>query len=72
MTAWEGLLDRANVRTVQKVLILGGSGGVGHVAVQIAKARGAKVFAAASIAKHDIVRQLGAGYRYEFKISQLL
>lgn len=60
LTAWEGLVDRANVREGQKVLILGGSGGVGHVAVQIARARGAKVFATASAAKHDMVRQLGA------------
>jgi NADPH:quinone reductase len=60
LTAWEGLVDRANVHADQKVLILGGSGGVGHVAVQIAKARGAKVFATASTAKHDMVRQLGA------------
>jgi NADPH:quinone reductase len=68
LTAWEGLVDsakltlrdRANVRAEQKVLILGGAGGVGHVAVQIAKARGAKVFATASVAKHDIVQQLGA------------
>lgn len=60
LTAWEGLVDRANVREGQKVLILGGSGGVGHVAVQIARAQGAKVFATASAAKHDMVRQLGA------------
>ncbi len=60
LTAWEGLVDRANVHEGQKVLILGGSGGVGHVAVQIARARGAKVFATASAAKHDLVRQLGA------------
>lgn len=60
LTAWEGLVDRANVHEGQKVLILGGSGGVGHVAVQIARARGAKVFATASMAKHDMVRQLGA------------
>lgn len=60
LTAWEGLVDSANVRADQKVLILGGSGGVGHVAVQIARARGAKVFATASAAKHDLVRQLGA------------
>ena len=60
LTAWEGLVDRANVRADQKVLVLGGSGGVGHIAVQIAKARGAKVFATASVAKHDMVRQLGA------------
>ncbi|MBI4780851.1 MAG: zinc-dependent alcohol dehydrogenase family protein [Oscillatoriophycideae cyanobacterium NC_groundwater_1537_Pr4_S-0.65um_50_18] len=68
LTAWEGLVDsakltlrdRANVCEGQKVLILGGSGGVGHVAIQIAKARGAKVFATASAAKHDMVQQLGA------------
>ena len=60
LTAWEGLVDRAAVRADQKVLILGGSGGVGHAAVQIAKARGAKVFATASVAKHDMVKQLGA------------
>jgi NADPH2:quinone reductase len=60
LTAWEGLVDRANVREDQKVLVLGGSGGVGHVAVQIARAQGAKVFATASATKHDMVRQLGA------------
>ncbi len=60
LTAWEGLIDQANVHEGQKVLVLGGSGGVGHMAVQIAKARGAKVFATASAAKHDMVRQLGA------------
>jgi NADPH2:quinone reductase len=60
LTAWEGLVDAANVREGQKVLVLGGSGGVGHMAVQIANARGAKVFATASPAKHELVRQLGA------------
>jgi NADPH:quinone reductase len=60
LTAWEGLVDRANVHKGQNVLVLGGSGGVGHTAVQIAKARRAKVFATASAAKHDMVRQLGA------------
>lgn len=60
LTAWEGLVDCVNVHEGQKVLILGGSGGVGHVAVQIARARGAKVFATASPAKHEMVRQLGA------------
>jgi NADPH:quinone reductase-like Zn-dependent oxidoreductase len=41
ITAWEGLVDRANVAPGQKVLIQGGAGGVGHVAIQIALARGA-------------------------------
>src|SRR4029453_8000166 len=47
-TAWEALIDTANLRAGQTVLIHGGSGGVGHLAIQIAKARGAKVFATAS------------------------
>jgi NADPH2:quinone reductase len=45
ITAWEGLVDRAGVHAGQKVLVLGGAGGVGHVAIQIARARGADVFA---------------------------
>ncbi|MFD8810744.1 alcohol dehydrogenase catalytic domain-containing protein [Streptomyces sp. NPDC059627] len=48
ITAWEGLVDRAQVRAGQKVLIHGGAGGIGHVAVQIARARGAEVFATGS------------------------
>jgi NADPH:quinone reductase len=45
ITAREGLVDRANVQAGQKVLIQGGAGGVGHIAIQIARARGAEVFA---------------------------
>jgi NADPH:quinone reductase-like Zn-dependent oxidoreductase len=59
ITAWEGLIDRANVRQGQKVLIHAGAGGVGHVAVQLAKARGAEVFATTSIGKMEYVRSLG-------------
>jgi NADPH2:quinone reductase len=60
ITAWEGLVDRAGTRSGQKVLVHGGAGGVGHVAVQIAKARGAEVFATASASKADAVRRFGA------------
>ncbi|MBP2705810.1 zinc-dependent alcohol dehydrogenase family protein [Microbispora sp. RL4-1S] len=60
ITAWEGLVDRAAVRAGQKVLVHGGAGGVGAVAVQIAAARGAEVFATTSAAKASIVRRLGA------------
>ncbi|MEV7082194.1 zinc-dependent alcohol dehydrogenase family protein [Streptomyces sp. NPDC093516] len=60
ITAWEGLVDRAGVRTGQKVLVQGGAGGVGSVAVQIAAAHGAEVFATASEAKAPLVRHLGA------------
>ena len=48
ITAWEGLVDRAGVHTGQKVLVHGGAGGIGHVAVQLARARGAQVFATGS------------------------
>lgn len=60
LTAWEGLVDKADVCSGQKVLVLGGAGGVGHVAVQIAVARGAEVFATASPGKQEIVRCFGA------------
>lgn len=48
ITAWEGLVDRAKVGAGQTVLVLGGAGGVGGMAVQIAKAFGAQVFATGS------------------------
>ena len=60
LTAWQALVEIATVESGQTVLIHGGSGGVGHVAIQIAKARGAHVLATASGAKHDFVLGLGA------------
>ncbi|MFD1657194.1 zinc-dependent alcohol dehydrogenase family protein [Streptomyces caeni] len=60
ITAWEGLVDRAGVHSGQKVLIHGGAGGIGHVAVQIARARGAEVFATGSTASLETIRRLGA------------
>ena len=60
ITAWEGLVDRANTRDGQLVLVHGGAGGVGHVAVQLALARGATVFATGSGASLDAIRRLGA------------
>jgi NADPH:quinone reductase len=60
ITAWEGLVDRANVQAGQAVLIHGGAGGVGHVAVQLARARGAKVFATGSARSLDYIKLLGA------------
>src|SRR6266581_4758404 len=58
-TAWQALIEKAGVSTGQRVLIHGGSGGVGPFAVQIAKARGAKVIATASTANQDLLKQLG-------------
>src|SRR6266567_87846 len=58
-TAWQALIEKAGLSAGQTVLIHGGSGGVGTFAVQIAKARGAKVIATASTANQDLLRQLG-------------
>ena len=60
ITAWEGLVDRAAVKAGQKVLVLGGAGGVGHIVVQIARAYGAEVFAVDGAAKKGFLAQLGA------------
>jgi NADPH2:quinone reductase len=60
ITAWEGLVDRAKVHAGQTVLIHAGAGGVGHVAIQIARAYGAEVFATVSPEKKKIVEDLGA------------
>jgi NADPH:quinone reductase-like Zn-dependent oxidoreductase len=60
MTAWQALVDTADVRPGQRVLVHAAAGGVGHLAVQIAKARGAYVIGTASAAKHDLVLELGA------------
>lgn len=59
ITAWEGLVDRAQVQARQKVLVLG-AGGVGHVAIQIARAFGAEVFAVDKAAKQREIEELCA------------
>jgi NADPH:quinone reductase-like Zn-dependent oxidoreductase len=60
LTAWQALVKVGQVRAGQRVLVHGAAGGVGHLAVQIAKARGAHVIGTARAAKHDFVRELGA------------
>ena len=60
ITAWEGIVDRAKVHSGQKVLVHAGAGGVGHVAVQLAKAFGAEVFATVSPDKQGIAEAFGA------------
>jgi NADPH:quinone reductase-like Zn-dependent oxidoreductase len=54
------LVDRAGVHSGQKVLIHGGAGGVGHIAIQIARAFGAEVFATGSAASKPVIERLGA------------
>ncbi|MDR7134390.1 NADPH:quinone reductase-like Zn-dependent oxidoreductase [Lysobacter niastensis] len=62
ITAWEGLVDRAHVGPDKKVLIHGGAGGIGHVAIQIAKAFGATVYATASPPHRAYIESLGATF----------
>ncbi|MFB6280830.1 MAG: zinc-binding dehydrogenase [Haloferacaceae archaeon] len=60
VTAWRALIDHAGLAPTESALIHGGSGGVGHVAVQIAAAAGARVVATAAPEYHDRVAALGA------------
>ncbi|HET7314952.1 zinc-dependent alcohol dehydrogenase family protein [Salinisphaera sp.] len=61
ITAWEALVDRARVRPGDHMLIHGGAGGVGHIAIQIARAQGARVATTVSSAnKAAIARRCGA------------
>jgi NADPH:quinone reductase-like Zn-dependent oxidoreductase len=60
VTAWEGLVDRARISAGMTVLVQGGAGGVGHIAVQLASALGARVFATGTRAQHSLIEALGA------------
>jgi NADPH:quinone reductase-like Zn-dependent oxidoreductase len=66
LTAWQALVDVAKLHPGQTILIHGGSGGVGSFAVQIAKARGARVIATASTANQDLLKQLGADVAVDY------
>lgn len=69
-TAWQALVQIAKLSEGQTVLIHGGSGGVGHFAIQIAKARGAKVIATASAANQEFMKQLGADQTIDYKATK--
>lgn len=60
LTAWQALFDAGNLQAGQRVLIQAAAGGVGHIAVQLAKWAGAYVIGTASPTNHDYLRQLGA------------
>jgi NADPH:quinone reductase-like Zn-dependent oxidoreductase len=66
LTAWQALVDTAQLQPGQIILIHGGSGGVGSFAIQIAKARGARVIATASTANQDLLEQLGADVAIDY------
>ena len=60
LTAWQAIVETARLEPDQRILIHGAAGGVGHLAVQIAKSRGATVFGTAKAAQHEFLRGLGA------------
>ncbi|GAA3494903.1 NADP-dependent oxidoreductase [Streptomyces prasinosporus] len=67
LTAWQALVERADLREGQRVLIHAAAGGVGHAAVQIAKARGAYVIGTASAGKHDFLRGIGVDEPVDYR-----
>ncbi|SEC64336.1 NADPH:quinone reductase [Streptomyces sp. 3213] len=67
LTAWQALVENADVQPGQRVLVHAAAGGVGHVAVQIAKARGAYVIGTASAGKHDFLRELGVDEAIDYR-----
>jgi NADPH2:quinone reductase len=66
-TAWEALVVRAGLRVGESILIHGGAGGVGHVAIQLAKAIGAKVFTTVREANFEFARSLGADVPIDYE-----
>ncbi|QIA28225.1 zinc-dependent alcohol dehydrogenase family protein [Thermaerobacter sp. PB12/4term] len=66
-TAWDGLITRGGLRVGETVLIHGAAGGVGHFAVQIAKAAGAFVYATARADNMEFVKSLGADRVIEYR-----
>ncbi|WP_338904416.1 NADP-dependent oxidoreductase [Streptomyces nigra] len=69
LTAWQALVEHAELRPGQRVLIHAAAGGVGHAAVQIAKARGAYVIGTASAGKHGFLREIGADEVIDYRES---
>ncbi|TVU89151.1 zinc-dependent alcohol dehydrogenase family protein [Vreelandella titanicae] len=75
-TVWEALVVRAALRVGESILVHGGAGGVGHVAIQVAKAMGARVFTTVREANFEFARNLGADvvidYRKEDYVDAIL
>lgn len=69
LTSWQALVERAGIQPRQRVLIHGAAGGVGHLAVQIARDRGAVVIGTASASKHDYLREIGAHELLDYRTS---
>lgn len=71
LTAWQTLVDTAQIASGERVLIHAAAGGVGHLAVQIAKARGAYVIGTARAAGHGFLRELGADEAIDYTTTEV-
>jgi NADPH2:quinone reductase len=71
VTAWRALIDHAGLDPAESCLVHGGSGGVGHVAVQLGNAVGATVLTTASETYHDRLRSLGAASVFDYRREDL-
>ncbi|GAB2656562.1 NADP-dependent oxidoreductase [Kribbella swartbergensis] len=71
LTAWQMLVETARLQPGHRVLVTAAAGGVGHLAVQAAKALGAEVIASARAAKHDFLRALGADQVVDYTTTDL-
>ena len=66
LTAWQALFDVGGLQSGERVLVLAGAGGVGHLSVQLAAWKGASVSATASPANHDFLRRHGAALALDY------
>jgi NADPH:quinone reductase-like Zn-dependent oxidoreductase len=71
LTAWQAVVETADVGPDDRVLILAAAGGVGHLAVQIAKARGAHVIGTARSEKHNFLAELGADEAIDYTVEEV-
>ncbi|WP_309113879.1 NADP-dependent oxidoreductase [Saccharothrix sp.] len=67
LTAWQSLVEAGNLRAGQRVLVHAAAGGVGHLAVQLAKSLGAHVVGTAGAGKHELLRDLGADELIDYR-----
>ena len=72
LTAWQALFDKGGLQPGQHVLVLGAAGGVGHLAVQIAKWADAHVTGTASLHNHEFLAQLGCDHTYDYHSANIV
>ncbi|MFY0675668.1 MAG: NADP-dependent oxidoreductase [Neptuniibacter sp.] len=71
LTAWQALFDKGQLQASKQVVVLAGAGGVGHLAVQLAKWMGARVIATASPENHEFLTSLGADLVLDYRNENL-